>query len=297
MPGTGTMVASVPFEKKRSLLNEALFNGGCAILSAATKDAIFYGLDSYKVMKQAGQRTNLYALFRGTVPIAVIGSGFSFGAFFVFYTPIRNTIKEHVGPENDSLAVLIASSISAVPSSLVGVPADVIKKQLVLSQQGTNINNKTITRVVTNIWRNYGMKGFALGWNVNVFRDVPYASLKMSLYEGMSRLYLTMFRTNRPSTSSSNNQAAPRLQGNESAMMGFSSGVVAAFIACPIDCVNTRIKSGEFRHTGMVQAYKEIWRKDGVKAFFRGALPRCTILAVGSTVFWYIQTSLVNSFS
>ena len=273
------MVASVPFEQKRSLLNEALFNGGCAIVSAATKDAIFYGLDSYKVMKQAGQRTNVYSLFRGTVPIAVIGSGFSFGAFFVFYTPIRNTIKESVGPENDSLAVLIASSISAVPSSLVGVPADVIKKQLVLGQQGTNSNKKTITRVVTNIWQNYGLKGFALGWNVNVFRDVPYASLKMSLYEGMSRLYLTMFRTNRPSASSGSchNQATTRLQGNESAMMGFASGVVAAFITCPIDCVNTRIKSGEFRHTGMVQAYQEIWRKDGAKAFFRGAVPRCTI--------------------
>jgi len=293
MSGTGALVESVTPEQKRPLLSEALFSGGCAIISAATKDAIFYGLDSYKVMKQAGQKTNVYSLFRGTVPIAVIGSGFSFGAFFVFYTPIRNTIKESIGPENDSLAVLIASSISAVPSSLVGVPADVIKKQLVLSQQGATCSNTTITKVVTNIWRNYGLKGFTLGWNVNVFRDVPYASLKMSLYEGMSRLYLTIFRQNRPSSSS----GGPRLQGNESAMMGFASGVVAAFITCPIDCVNTRIKSGEFRHIGMVQAYKEIWRKDGVKAFFRGALPRCTILAVGSTVFWYIQTSLSNALS
>lgn len=265
-------------QRQLSLLREALFSGGCAIISAATKDAIFYGLDSYKVMKQAGQRTNVYSLFRGIVPIAILGSGFSFGAFFVFYTPIRNTIKETIGSKNDSLAVLIASSLSAVPSSLVGVPADVIKKQLVLSQNNTSPNNKTITRVVTNVWRNYGLKGFMLGWNVNVFRDLPYASLKMSLYESMSRVYINIFHNEYPSSSSSSSSAkhtpAYRLQGNEAALMGFSSGVVAALITCPIDCVNTRIKSGEFRHASMLQAYREIWRHDGMKAFFRGAVPR-----------------------
>ncbi len=49
-------------------------------------DLIFYGLDSFKVMKQASNsgkngKIQFSKLFQGALPIAVVGSGPSFGAF------------------------------------------------------------------------------------------------------------------------------------------------------------------------------------------------------------------------
>ena len=280
--------------KRQSWLSGAALSGGCAVVSAATKDAIFYSIDSYKVMRQAGQRIEVNKLFRGTVPIAVLGSGLSFGAFFVCYTPICNVLRDALGSDNESAVVFVASCISAVPSSITGVPADVIKKRLVLgSFHEHSASVSSIRSVASQIRKSSGPRGFFLGWKVNVVRDIPYASLKMSLYEGLSRLYLSIFRNHENTTDKYNN----KLHGAEAAAMGFSSGVLAAFITCPIDCVNTRIKSGEFAHTTMRGAYLEIWRKDGHTAFFRGVVPRCAILAMGSTVFWYIQASLLNALS
>lgn len=283
-----------------SWMGQAALTGGCAVLSAATKDAIFYSIDSYKVMKQAGQRINVSNLYRGTIPIAIFGSGFSFGAFFICYNPIRNALTKVVGTENEGIAVLIASSLSAIPSSIVGVPADVLKKQLVLGNKfasPSSIPASTLHQLSRNIWRNHGIRGFFLGWKVNVVRDVPYASLKMSLYEGLARLYISIFYQSNTPSSETGKKTVDKLHGTEAAAMGFSSGVLAAFITCPIDCVNTRIKNGEFAHIGMIDTYRQIVVQDGVRALFRGVAPRCAILGMGSTVFWYIQATLLKSLS
>jgi solute carrier family 25 S-adenosylmethionine transporter 26 len=78
--------------------------------------------------------------------------------------------------------------------------------------------------------------------------------------------------------------------------MGFLSGILTAVVTCPIDCVNTRIKSGELSTSSMIGAHMEIVRKNGAAALFRGVLPRCVIIGFGSMVFWGIQASLLTLF-
>lgn len=285
--------------------SSSLITGGCAAVSAVVKDVLFYSIDSYKVVKQAGQQVKLSNLFRGTVPIALLGSGPSFGVFFLFYHPIRDTLSSSLGTGSESASVLLASALSSVPSSIVGVPADVLKKQLILgSIESSSIVTNTsvhhnIRSIGTHIVKTQGIRGLFLGWKVNVMRDMPYAAMKMSLYEGLARLYITWKHNNTttvaPSTATGNRtDGVDKLQGVEAAVMGLASGVITAAITCPIDCVNTRIKSGELAQYNMVRAHMEIVRKDGVSALFRGVVPRCAILGLGSTVFWYVQASLLQ---
>jgi hypothetical protein len=264
---------------------------------------LFYGIDSYKVMKQAGQDVKTSSLFRGTVPIAIMGSGVSFGLYFVFYYPIRNACVSILGHGSDGVSVLIASALSAVPSSLVGVPADVLKKQLVLRDgsptSGSGASQSRILRTAATIYRTSGVAGFFLGWKVNVMRDVPYAGLKMSLYEGLARSYVQYkHSTGSRDASAGTNSAgvavnADKLTGAEAGAMGFLSGILTAVVTCPIDCVNTRIKSGELTSSSMIGAHMEIARKDGAAALFRGVVPRCVIIGFGSMVFWSLQASLL----
>eukprot|EP00601_Ochromonadales_sp_CCMP2298_P030766 CAMPEP_0173347558 /NCGR_PEP_ID=MMETSP1144-20121109/13221_1 /TAXON_ID=483371 /ORGANISM="non described non described, Strain CCMP2298" /LENGTH=130 /DNA_ID=CAMNT_0014295059 /DNA_START=11 /DNA_END=403 /DNA_ORIENTATION=- len=120
----------------------------------------------------------------------------------------------------------------------------------------------------------------------------------MSLYEGIARAYLSLkSRAVTGSTggiisSSSEALNADALSSIEAGAVGLASGIVTAVVTCPIDVVNTRIKSGEI-NTGIIAAHLQIIRQDGAKALFRGLVPRGVIMGLGSTVFWYLQATVM----
>lgn len=111
-----------------------------------------------QVMVQNGSGISLSRVFRGAVPIAMIGSGPSFAVFFGLYAPSKRSLEERMSGGN---AALLASLIGGVPSSLVAVPADVIKKRILLCGDGK------IVSVVHNILKEHGFRGLFVGWQVN----------------------------------------------------------------------------------------------------------------------------------
>lgn len=254
-------------------------------------ELIFYGLDSYKIARQAGEQVQPSRLFRGAVPLAVLGSGPSFGVFFFLYTWSSEQLRLRLdGVADPSVAVLCASAVSAVPASLVGVPADFVKKQVIIA-------NRSLLQVV----RSTSVKGMFIGWEVNLLREIPFAGLKMSLYDAAARIYLRFSSSSsssrRSSSSSGASAAVHALSSAESAGVGCVSGVVTAVLTCPLDCANTRIKSGELAHVPTLRVPLHIARQDGAAALFRGLGPRAAILGLGSTVFWYFQTAARNRLS
>jgi hypothetical protein len=145
--------------------------------------------------------------------------------------------------------------------------------------------------VAKQIMHESGARGLFLGWQANILRDVPFVAIKMSLYEGIARAYL---RAKNGVSAAKMITSADSLTSIEASGVGFTSGLATAILTCPIDCVNTRIKSGELANFGVVGAHMEIVRKDGVTALFRGVVPRGAILGLGSTVFWYLQATLMH---
>lgn len=269
-------------------------------IAGIVSEVIFYGLDSYKVVKQMGEKVRFSQLFRGTIPLVVFGAGPSYTAFFICYNPLRNWLNSKVGAGNESIAVLASSIVAGIPSSIVFVPADVVKKQL-LSSEGAAAGvvsqqlsaNASTAAVLRNIYRTSGFGGLFLGWQANLYKDVPFMAIKMSLYEGLARLYL------RAKHSASHNSVinADGLTNLEASAVGFTSGALTGILTCPIDCVNTRIKSGELASYSVVSAHVEIIRRDGARALFRGVGPRATILGLGSTLFWYLEASILRYLS
>lgn len=235
-------------------------------LAGTITEIMFYTLDSFKIQKQSGNKVSLHRLFRGALPIALVGSCPSLAVFFGVFT----SLKEQVNQEQEfyGLGVLGASVIAAVPSSVVAIPSDVLKKRLVLGV------DSTINSASRNVFSQSGVRGFFLGWQTNLMKDIPFAALKMSLYEGIAHQYLK-FKGKSESTAL------------ESAVIGFAAGTITAVLTCPVDCVNTRVKSGELAEFTVYAAHKEIVRRDGVRALFRGLLPRTLILSFGSSVFWF----------
>ena len=87
-------------------------------LAGILSELIFYGLDSHKIVQQSNTTSSsithsnprllLIKSFQGMLPITILGSGPSYGMFFLCYTPLYVHLKDLT--QSDSLSVLIASS-------------------------------------------------------------------------------------------------------------------------------------------------------------------------------------------
>jgi len=175
---------------------------------------------------------------------------------------------------NHLVGCTLAAAGAGVAASLTAVPADVIKKRVVLGV------DHSVLAAFKNVMGESGLPGLWSGWRANLAKDVPFAAIKMSLYEGLATAYLRFTRED----------VQRKLTIAERAGVGMASGIATAVLTCPLDCVNTRIKSGdlvEFQDQ-IVRAHYEIVRRDGARALFLGLPARCAILGFGSTVFWSI---------
>lgn len=263
--------------------SSAFIDGLSGGLSGTITDIIFYSLDSFKVQSQAGEKIHMKRLFRGAIPIACCGSLPSFGIFFSLF----HQCKEYFCQDGyTTRGVLISSLIAAIPSSLIAVPADVIKKRIILGYE------RTLRDAARVAMKTHGVKGLFLGWEANLLRDVPFAGLKLTLYEGISYVYMKYYRS--PSTFEENSLNVNDLTPLEAATMGLLCGPIMALILSPLDCVNTGIKSGELASYDFVTAHFEIVKRRGVAGLFKGMLPRTVILSCGSTVFWFWYSKIQN---
>jgi hypothetical protein len=150
------------------------------------------------------KNNNVQILFRGLVPTVLFGSVPVFATFFVLYAPLKQVLLVQYDNDSDeessssssssyssssssSLLLPLLSGLCAIPATLMGVPADVLKKRLLLLDT-THNNDGKIRTALTHIAASPPAQGSLLrglftGWHVNLMRDVPFAVLKLGLYE------------------------------------------------------------------------------------------------------------------
>ena len=256
----------------------ARIDAAAGATAGVVTDVIFYALDSYKILRQNDQPIRPANLFRGVLPNVLMGSATSFGVFFGVYNVVKREM-ETVPWASEGSVVLTASIVAGVPSSLIAVPADIVKKRMVLHGQ-------TAVECCSLLYRSFGVGGFFIGWQANLAKDIPFIALKMTLYEGMARAYLHLEGGPRKRC------GADSLSGREAAGIGFASGLATAVCTSPLDTINTRLKSGRLaRDTGLLAAGRHVWATEGFRALFRGLAARALIVSCGSTFFWSFYAS------
>mmetsp|Transcript_4650 Transcript_4650/g.6730 ORF Transcript_4650/g.6730 Transcript_4650/m.6730 type:complete len:274 (+) Transcript_4650:368-1189(+) len=263
-----------------SLLQTALAESAGGATAGIVADSVLYAIDSAKVRAQSQPvaKRSLSILFRGLVPNVLLGSVPIFGSFFFLFAPIREELKEN----NYESCIPLASAVCAVPATIIGVPSDVLKKRLVLGI------DPSVRVAVSRVTMQHGWKGFFAGWHVNLLRDLPFASLKISLYEFL------VFQWRQSSFHDSTNRQQP-ISPVGAGVCGMASGIGCAILTCPLDVVNTRIKAGNTNNSlSIVKVGKEIYRKEGISALFRGVAMRSVVLGIGSSIFWPIQHSVAS---
>lgn len=273
-------------------LRECLSGG----LAGALTEGIFYAIDSGKVMRQMGQRVEVARLLNGLGPMIMLGSAPSFAVFFGLYGPGKKYLEDDWGQVLSPFAqVLVASVAASVPTSIIGVPADVLKKRMMVTGEG-------FRGAYTALIRQQGWQSLLTGWKINVARDVPFVAIKMTLYEGMLRYYLrwrslqgaghAVEEVAGHGHAGSAHARASAVSSAESAMVGFGSGMLTAVLTQPMDVINTRTKAGGMAGASVREVLLSLLRSDGAGALFRGLAPRILTTGVGSTVFWFLYASV-----
>lgn len=135
------------------------------------------------------------------------------------------------------LPAMVASLVGGIPASLVAVPADVVKKEMMLS---SGAHASSALHTYRHLVSTRGSKGLLTGWKVNLIKDIPFAAIKVTLFDVLSSAY------KKYGLAHADAPADVELSPLESAAVGSLTGVVTGVLTCPMDVVNTRIKSGEF---------------------------------------------------
>ena len=254
-----------------------LLNFAAGSTAGFSTDVLFYGLDSYKTQSQTdlGKRgLDIRRLFRGMVPLTLLGTVPSFGIFFAIYEPAKKWCGDALGLA-DFQAVGIAAFLGGVPASLAAVPSDVVKKRIVLGHAPDPAT--ALRQVAFGSNGRLRLRGLFAGWQANMGKDIPFAVAKLTIFEALVRHYE---RWALPPTTAAN--------WKERMGLGVVSGMATAVLTNPLDVVNTRIKGA-----AVIEAQRSLWsvgqeivRREGARKLFAGLQFRGVILGFGSGVFW-----------
>ena len=263
--------------------------GAC---TAALTDTLFFAADSRKVQLQSGVAARsaappLSSLLRGLFPVVATGGAPSLGLWCALYFPAKRALDGGAAlllP--GGVAALLAAAACAVPATLLSVPSDVVKKQILLRTPAEGFG-----AAAARIARSDGAAGFFVGWRVNLATTLPFAALKMGLFESFALAYLAAANASASSASSASHltprprrrgASSDELSAAEAAAVGLVSGAATGTATCPLDVVNTRLKAGALpRELGVAAAAATIARREGVGALFGGLAPRCGIIGLG----------------
>ncbi|MFS7969359.1 putative mitochondrial carrier domain superfamily [Helianthus anomalus] len=86
------------------------------------------------------------------------------------------------------------------------------------------------------------------------------------------------------------------LQAYQSMMSGFLAGIVGPVCTGPFDVVKTRLmaQSGEMKYKGMVHAFSSIYAEEGLRALWKGLIPRLMRIPPGQAIMWGVADQVIG---
>jgi solute carrier family 25 iron transporter 28/37 len=132
----------------------------------------------------------------------------------------------------------------------------------------------TCARVV---FRNEGFAAFYVSYPTTLAISIPFNAIQLTVYEQCKR-FLNPSQQYSPTTH---------------IISGAVAGAVAAGVTTPLDVAKTILQTrgtsndADIRNVrGMADAFRVIWRRDGLKGFARGLTPRVLTIMPSTALCW-----------
>lgn len=223
-------------------------------------------------------------LYSGFVAAAIMNMPYAVLFHTSLYFSTAALVRLGSTAPNSAAISLLAGAFAAAAACVVGVPLEVVKHRMQVTLRGRGY--ETPWRALCSAMADSstgGLKGLYTGLPTTLLRNVPYNAVQF----GTFNLLL-------------NAGAGPLLAGA-------SAGVATAVVTTPIDVVNTRLQTQAVTldknqqgnavnrfYAGPFDAVRTMAAKEGIRAFWRGTLPRTAGYAPSALVFFWVYR-LVHS--
>lgn len=191
--------------------------------------------------------------------------------------PVAAGEKDPSGEQTSRLTEKTASSgaCATIASDAFMNPFDVIKQRM----QVHGSTYRTITECATHVWRSEGLRAFYVSYPTTLTMTVPFTALQFTAYESLTKFMQSRRR--------------PGYDPVTHCTAGGLAGGIAAAATTPLDVIKTLLQTrgtandAEIRNCrGLFPAAGIIWRREGMRGFFRGMNARVVTAAPSTAICW-----------
>lgn len=151
--------------------------------------------------------------------------------------------------------------------NLLKNPFEVMKQNLQVGSE------PTLGASFSYIKKTHGFRGFYIGLNSLLLREIPFSCVQMPLYELIKMCYISSDRS--------------FLELKHSLAAGFIAGSIAGMLTNPIDVVKTNIMTQrELIYSGVIDCGQKLYKSYGVSVFSKGLSFR-VMVAGGNSAFFF----------
>lgn len=259
-------------------------------LAGITEHAVMFPIDSIKTRMQVfatspaamytgignaftriSSTEGIRALWRG-VSSVILGAGPAHAVHFGTYEFVKEFAGGRSGA-NQPLTTMMAGASATIASDALMNPFDVIKQRMQVHQS----EFRSVFTAIRVVYRNEGLAAFYVSYPTTLMMSVPFTAVQFTAYEQVKRL---LNPTGEYSPSSH-------------VIAGGLAGGVAAGVTTPLDVAKTLLQTRgtsqdrELRRVGgMLDAMRIIWKRDGMRGFFRGISPRVLTHMPSNALCW-----------
>ncbi|WFD38032.1 Fe(2+) transporter [Malassezia japonica] len=218
---------------------------------------------TYSGMTEALTRISSVEGFKGLwkgIASVILGAGPAHALYFGTY----ELVKEHTGGNREGLQILstgVAGAAATITSDAFMNPFDVIKQRMQL--QGNNFSS--IGQCARELYKTEGLRAFYVSYPTTLTMTVPFTAIQFATYEWAKKLL----------------NPSEKYSPMSHALAGGFAGAAAAALTTPLDVAKTLLQTRgcspdvEIRNaTSMIQAFKIIQQREGLRGFWRGLTPR-----------------------
>lgn len=256
----------------------------CAGALAGTMEHTgMYPIDTVKTLAQLKNNNlpitqvarNLYqsqgpkAFFRGITAV-IVGAAPSHAVYFTTYEFMKQNGSKI--SSNQSVTFGLAGAVATILSDAILTPMDTVKQRRQLAYKLYPSNMACIRQMI----KNEGIRALYAGYSTTLLMNVPFHAIYVNIYEFVKAQLILHSRSK-------------DYDVKNHIISGGIAGLTAAAMTNPLDVVKTRLQTqGDtgLYYTGMVNAFTDIWKTEGMKGMMKGIQARMLFHSLSAGILW-----------
>ncbi|KEI41409.1 uncharacterized protein L969DRAFT_92639 [Mixia osmundae IAM 14324] len=277
---TGTLLRDI----QRNEGPAALFRGlGPTLVGAVPARSInffVYGNGKQIWSKALGKREDQAIVHLTSAAFAGIVTATATNPIWVVKTRLQ--LQKRQTPKS-SLPSASASATRSVSTQAGGIMFFSRAQSTLQLQEGSARPFTSSLQCVRYIWQREGLKGFYRGLSAS-YLGVTEGTIQWTLYEHFKKM------ASRRKTVRGHEQGEDWL---DKVLSAGSAKLIATIITYPHEVVRTRLRQGvepgrSAKYTGLVQAFRVVWREEGVAAMYGGLSPHLLRVVPNAVVMYSV---------